>query len=97
MINIIIQGSNNPKQKYDAIINGNKTISFAICYEDYTTHKDEKRRQNYIKRHSNEDWSRANLESAGWMSRYILWEKPSLREAIANANHIYRDVRFKLH
>ena len=97
MINIVIQRSHNPKKKYDAIINGNKTISFgAVGYEDDITHKDEKRRQNYINRHSNEDWSRTNLESAAWMSRYILWEKPSLREAVANANRMYRDVKFSL-
>ena len=51
--------SHNPKKKYDAIINGTKTVSFgAAGYEDYTTHHDE-------------DWSRGNLESAAWMSRYI--------------------------
>ena len=96
MIEIVIQKSHNPKKKYDAILNGNKIISFgAAGYEDYTTHHDEKRKQNYIKRHSNEDWSRANLESAAWMSRYILWEKLSLREAIRHANDMYRDVKFK--
>ena len=97
MIEIVIHKSHNPKKKYDAIINGTKTISFgAVGYEDYTTHHDEKRKQNYIKRHSNEDWSRSNLESAGWMSRYILWERPSLKEAISNANRMYKDVKFRL-
>ena len=97
MIDVAIQKSHNPKKKYDAVINGNKIISFgATGYEDYTTHKDEKRKDNYIKRHSNEDWSRANLESAAWMSRYILWEKPSLKEAVVNANRMYRDVKFHL-
>ena len=97
MIDIVIQKSHNPKKKYDAIINGTKTISFgAVGYEDYTIHKDDKRKENYIRRHSNEDWSRSNLESACWMSRYILWEKPSLRDAIANANHMYKDVKFRL-
>jgi hypothetical protein len=96
MIEIVIPKSHNPKKKYDAIINGSKTVSFgAVGYEDYTTHHDEKRKQNYIKRHSNEDWSRSNLESAGWMSRYLLWEKPTLREAIRHANDMYRDVKFK--
>ena len=95
MINIVIQKSHNPKNKYDAIINGSKTISFgAMGYEDYTTHHDEKRKQNYIKRHSNENWRRSNLESAAWMSRYILWEKPSLQEAIKHANSMYKDVKF---
>ena len=56
MIDIVIHKSHNPKQKYDAIINGTKTVSFgAVGYEDYTTHRDNKRQQNYIKRHSNED------------------------------------------
>ena len=97
MINIVIQKSSKPGKKYDAIINGNKTISFgALGYEDYTIHKDEKRKQNYIKRHSNEDWTRSNVESPAWMSRYILWEKPSIREAIQHANAMYRDVRFHM-
>ena len=97
MIEIVIQKSHNPKKKYDAILNGSKTISFgAVGYEDYTIHKDEKRKQNYIKRHSNEDWSRNNLESPAWMSRYILWENKTLTEAIKHANAMYRDVKFQL-
>ena len=97
MINIIFQRSHNPKKKYDAVINGSKTISFgSVGYEDYTTTHNDEKKKNYIKRHSNEDWTRTNLESAAWMSRYILWEKPSLREAIANANRMYRDVKFSL-
>ena len=79
MINIVIPKRHNPKKKYDAVINGSKTISFwAVGYEDFTIYKDEKRKQNYVKRHSNEDWSRSNLESAGWMRRYIYYGK-SLR------------------
>ena len=43
-----------------------------------------------------EDWSRSNVESAAWMSRYILWEKPSLTKAIENANKMYKDIKFQL-
>ena len=50
------------------------------------------RKQNYIKRHSNEDWSRANLLSPAWLSRFILWENPSLEEAIKNADQKYKDI-----
>ena len=97
MLNIVVQKSHMPKKKYDAIINGSKTISFgAAGYQDFTTHKDTQRRQNYIRRHSNEDWTRSNVESAAWLSRYILWEKPTLQEAIRNANTMYRDVKFSL-
>ena len=97
MIDVVIQKSHNPKKKYDAIFNGNKTVSFgASGYEDYTTHKDDKRKQNYLKRHGNEDWGRSNVESAAWLSRYILWEKPTLESAVRNANNMYKDVRFRL-
>ena len=96
-MNIVIQKSHNADKKYDAVVNGGKVISFgAAGYSDYTLHKDPVRKQNYIKRHSNEDWSRANLLSPAWLSRFILWEKPSLEEAINNANHKYKDVHFTL-
>jgi hypothetical protein len=97
MINIVIQKSHNNKKKYDAIINGTRSIAFgAAGYEDYTIHQDSQRKSNYIKRHSKEDWSRSNLESPAWLSRYILWEKPTLQEAIRNANTLYKDVKFHL-
>ena len=97
MLNIVIQKSHNTRNKYTAIINGTKTISFgAAGYQDFTTHKDTQRRQNYIRRHSNEDWTRSNVESAAWLSRYILWEKPSLQEAIKHASTMYKDVKFSL-
>ena len=97
MINIVIQKSKNASKKYDAIINGDKTMSFgASGYSDFTLHKDPARRTNYINRHSNEDWSRANLFSAAWLSRFILWEKPSLEEASRNANQKHNDVHFVL-
>ena len=97
MIDIVIQKSSNPKKKYDAIFNGAKTIAFgASGYEDYTTHKDSKWRENYIKRHGNENWNRGNIESAAWLSRFILWQKPSLREAIQHANTMYKDVKIRL-
>ena len=45
-------------------------------YQDYTQHKDAKRKDNYINRHAkNEDWTKSNIASAGFMSRYVLWEK----------------------
>ena len=96
-LNIQIQKSHNPNKQYDAIVNGDRTISFgAAGYSDFTLHKDPARKLNYIKRHSNEDWSRSNLLSPAWLSRFILWEKPSLEEAIKNANQKYKDVHFTL-
>ena len=96
-MDIVIMKSSNPKKKYDAVINGSKRISFgAAGYSDYTIHKDDIRKELYIKRHANEDWTRQNVASPAWFSRCILWEKKTLVEAIKHANTLYRDVRFKL-
>ncbi len=41
-------------------------------YEDYTQHKDEKRRELYRNRHkANENWN--DPKSAGALSRFLLW------------------------
>jgi len=57
---------------------------------DFTKHKDRARMQRYISRHkSRENWR--NYKSRGSLSRYILWNKPSLRSSISD----YKK-RFKL-
>ena len=61
-----------------------KTTQFgARGYSDYTKHKDSSRRSRYLSRHrSRENWS--DPTSAGALSRYILWNKSSLRASIAD-------------
>ena len=80
MQEIILRKRKNKSKKYDAIIDG-KTISFGSSpYSDFTIHKDEERKQRYIDRHNkNEDWTKLN---AGSFSRFLLWNKPTLRESI---------------
>ena len=47
MANIVIQPSNKKGKKYDAVIDGKKTVSFgASGYSDFTKHKDEDRKKN---------------------------------------------------
>lgn len=67
------------------IVNG-KTIHFGDKrYEDFTTHRDEKRKQAYINRHKkNEDWTLNGIETAGFYSRWLLWEKSSIEDSIEN-------------
>jgi hypothetical protein len=59
-----------------------KTVNFGSKgYSDYTIHKDPKRKKRYISRHK----SRENFKdytSRGSLSRYILWNKPSVRSSI---------------
>lgn len=51
--------------------------------EDYTIHKDEKRRDLYRARHS-KDLNTGDPTRAGYLSMFLLWSKPTLREAIAD-------------
>ena len=74
--NIRVYLSNRKSKKY-AIYgpNNKKLIHFGqMGYEDYTKHKDDKRRQNYLLRASNikGDWKN-NPYSANNMSIAILW------------------------
>jgi hypothetical protein len=55
---------------------GNVVHFGAVGYEDYTIHKDDKRRDNYIRRHQERE------DCAGTWSRFILWGEPSLSKSI---------------
>ena len=72
-----------PTRKYKkySILVGHKKINFGDDrYEDYTQHQDPKRKALYIQRHKkNEEWN--NPLTAGFWSRYLLWEKPTITEA----------------
>ena len=83
-----IRKSHRSEKKYDAVFEKNgreKTISFgAAGMSDYTKHKNATRKQRYIRRHSGmgENWRRP--DTAGALSRWILWNKPSFRESVAD-------------
>lgn len=63
-------------------IDSNTTIHFGDNrYEDYTMHKDESRKKAYLLRHyKNELW--ANPSTAGFWSRWLLWNKKSIKSSI---------------
>ena len=70
---VILKKSSNPRKKYDAVIDGKKTVSFgATGYSDFTKHKDEERKKNYIDRHrKNEDWK--DPKTAGFYAKNIFF------------------------
>lgn len=79
-------------KKYKVIISmygARHSVMFgAAGYSDYTQHKDPARKQRYIDRHrAREHWSSAGLYTAGFWSRWLLWNKPSL---LASAHDIER-------
>lgn len=91
--------SSNPKKKYEVDVKiGDKVkrIQFgARGYEHYTEgHLDEKRRENYVKRHkAMEDWN--NPFTAGWWSYHYLWRYKRYREAIGRIREIIKEKQGK--
>lgn len=76
--------SPNTLKKYRAYFdNGRHTDFGASGYEDFTTHKDVDRRNRYDMRHKkHENWN--DPFSAGALSKWILWNKPSFEASVAD-------------
>ena len=98
MVDVIIKRSHRADKKYDATIDGKKTVSFgAKGYSDYTLHKDSERKQKYIDRHKrNEDWTKEGIKTAGFYSRWILWNKPTLTGSINDTNKRLKNINIRL-
>ena len=82
----IVKSKNKTKKLMAVFTDGSfkKTIHFgAQGYSDYTVHKNNERKQRYLARHApTENWN--NPMTAGALSRWILWNKPSLRASISD-------------
>ena len=61
-----------------------KTIHFGQeGASDFTKHKDKERRSRYLSRHKKrENWNKC--DTAGALSRWILWNKPSMNGSISS-------------
>jgi len=80
--------STNQRYKYTIITSTGKKVNFgAKGYEDFTTHQDPQRKQRYINRHqSKENWSKSGIDTAGFWSRWLLWNLPTI-------NASYEDIK----
>ena len=69
--------------KYEAYING-KVVSFgADGFTDFTLSGDEDKKKAYLARHKPcEDWTKRGIKTAGFWSRWLLWNKPSIEASI---------------
>lgn len=52
-------------------------------YEDFTIHKDTKRKESYIERHK-KDLDTNDPTKAGYLSMFVLWNKPSFTASLAD-------------
>lgn len=69
------------------MVNGRRvTVHFgARGYSDYPTHRDAARKARYVRRHAaRERWGRSGIGTAGFWSRWLLWNLPTLRGSAAD-------------
>jgi hypothetical protein len=80
--------SDKPNKKFYIITSKNKKVYFgAAGMSDMTIHKDEVRKLRYIMRHQkNENWTKSGIDTAGFWSRWYLWNKPTLEAS-------YNDIK----
>ena len=94
MVDIIIKKSSKAGKKYDAVIDGKKTVSFgATGYSDFTKHTDEDRKKNYIARHKpNQDWK--DHKTAGFYAK--MWNKPTIEASVRDTNEKFPNLNIKM-
>ena len=76
--------SNIANKKYNITTPEGKTIHFGQNgADDFTTHGDEKRKESYLARHKpRENWTKSGIDTAGFWSRWLLWNKPTIQESM---------------
>ena len=93
MITVEIKESNNSKRMTAIFFRDGKKVKTTHFGQrgssTYIDHNDKSLKTNYIKRHIvNENWD--DYMSAGSLSRYILWNKPTLKSSIADYMKMFK-------
>lgn len=94
---VIVKTSPQKTKKYQATffdINGSplKTINFGHKGSaDFTQHRNTAKKEAYIARHQpREDWN--DPMTAGALSRWLLWNKPTLDESLRDFKQMFKFV-----
>ena len=97
-MDVVITKSKKSDKKYDARIDGTKTVSFGQKgASDFTKHKNTDRKERYIDRHKkNEDWTKSGVKTAGFYSKHVLWNKPTIKESIDDINKRFKGLNIKM-
>ena len=76
------------KYKIVLIYDDGKTKTIHIGQEgadDFTKTGDEEAKKRYISRHKKrEDWTKSGIATAGYWSRWLTWNKKTLKESVAD-------------
>jgi hypothetical protein len=84
--------SDRPEKKYYVVLVGDsgreKRVYFGdAASKDFTLFSPlerEERKRRYISRHSaREDWTKSGIETAGFWSKHILWNLPTVSASLA--------------
>ena len=97
-MDVVISKSENINKKYKAVIDGKKTVHFGQAgASDMTQHKDKESKQRYIDRHKkNENWGASGVDTAGFYSKYVLWNKETLTKSVDDLNKIFKNINIKI-
>jgi hypothetical protein len=81
-----VTASENKYKRYSAHFKTDdgkiKVVSFGSPdHDNFTIHKNEKRKQQYLARHK-KDLQTNDPTRAGYLSYYLLWNKPTLKDSI---------------
>jgi hypothetical protein len=75
--------SDKPGKKYFIITNDNKKNYFGqASASDFTHHKNEQQKHRYINiQKTNENWTKSDIDTAGFWSCWLLWNKLTIKES----------------
>ena len=83
---VSLKNSNDGIHKYEVTLKGDGLYQVKFGSKgasDYTKHKDIERKERYITRHKvREDWTKSGVLTAGFWSRWVLWNKSSFLESL---------------
>ena len=87
--------ANDGKHKYYIITNSGKKVYFGakgyndyiIYYSNFGKEYADEKKKNYIARHKEkENWTKSGIDTAGFFSRWLLWNKPTMEAS-------YNDIK----
>tara|TARA_R110000850_G_scaffold234095_5_gene359099 strand:- start:2438 stop:2728 length:291 start_codon:yes stop_codon:yes gene_type:complete len=92
---IVLKKSSRKGKKFMVKVD-NKTIHFGQeGASDYTKNKDDDRKNKYIVRHTKrENWNKSGIKTAGFWSRWLLWNKKTLKGSIKDTEKRF-DITIK--
>ena len=96
---VVIRPTKSKNKKLEAVIHGKKTVPFGQKNaSDFTLNKDPERKARYFNRHkgTNEDWTKSGINTAGFYSKHVLWNKDTIQKSVNDLNKKYKSINFIL-